>query len=248
LPLQKEGIVKKIWLYMVAFNEEKLLVTNLEYYKDKLAKVIIYDHMSTDRTVEIAKSYGAEVRMLDTGGKIDDEILLHIKNTAWRESIGLADAVIVSDVDEILWHPQFNEHVENVLNAGFNLIEAKHSFMPTTYSPKLDELRGAADACTAKPLMFNPNVIDINYCIGAHSCTPKGPVKINRDFVYFHSHYSLGVDEVYRRRVVNASRLSDKNKKKGWGVHYTYSKEQTQLEYDRLAQHEEPFSSHKWDL
>ncbi len=46
---------------MIVKNEEKLLPQCLESIKDFVDKIIIVDTGSTDRTIEIAKSYGAKI-------------------------------------------------------------------------------------------------------------------------------------------------------------------------------------------
>ena len=70
-----------ITIYSLAYNEELLLQFMIDHYKERFpsCKIIIYDHMSTDKTVEIAKLNNCEVRTFDTGGKIDDNKYLEIK-------------------------------------------------------------------------------------------------------------------------------------------------------------------------
>ena len=54
-----------ITLSMIVKNEEKTLAKCLESFKDIVKEIIIVDTGSTDRTVEIAKSYGARVEYFE---------------------------------------------------------------------------------------------------------------------------------------------------------------------------------------
>ena len=54
-----------ISLVMIVKNEEKDLARCLESYKDIVKEMIVVDTGSTDRTVEIAKSFGARVEFFD---------------------------------------------------------------------------------------------------------------------------------------------------------------------------------------
>ena len=52
--------IEKISLYVITFNEEKRLARTLSSAKDLVDEIIIVDSGSTDKTQEIAKSFGAK--------------------------------------------------------------------------------------------------------------------------------------------------------------------------------------------
>ena len=56
------SILPSISLCMIARNEEKSIAHCLDAFKDHVQEIIVVDTGSTDRTVEIARSYGAEIR------------------------------------------------------------------------------------------------------------------------------------------------------------------------------------------
>lgn len=59
--IQRPASVPSISLVMIVKNEEETLPRCLESFKDIVQEIIVVDTGSTDRTVEIAKSYGARV-------------------------------------------------------------------------------------------------------------------------------------------------------------------------------------------
>lgn len=74
-----------------------------------------------------------------------------------------------------------------------------------------------------KQILFNPNEIqEINYAPGAHYCEPIGNIKYydKKDIYLFHGKY-LSVEYVVEKHKKYKERLSNINKEKGWGIHYS---------------------------
>ena len=86
---------KSISLCMIVKNEEEFLAQCLESVKDLVDEMIIVDTGSTDRTVEIAKSYGAEMYYFEWNGSFSE-----------ARNFGLSHAtcewVLQLDADEVL--------------------------------------------------------------------------------------------------------------------------------------------------
>lgn len=63
----------KIHAYFVCYNEEKILPFILDYYLSFCSKIFLFDNLSNDRTLEIARGY-PEVKVIpfDTFGKKDN--------------------------------------------------------------------------------------------------------------------------------------------------------------------------------
>lgn len=71
-----------------------------------------------------------------------------------------------------------------------------------------------------KVLFFKPNKIkEMNYSVGSHSCRPVGEIKMCQKLNTIHFK-NLGVDYVLKRYEKYRSRLSEINRKNGWGYHY----------------------------
>jgi glycosyltransferase involved in cell wall biosynthesis len=107
-------------VYAINWNEERLLPLFFRHYR-QADKIVILDNESTDRSLEICKAHGAEVISFSTGQKLDDHVNRTLKNTAWHESRGKADYVIVQDLDEFVYFPKY----PNNLRAGLEELRAK---------------------------------------------------------------------------------------------------------------------------
>ncbi|MBC8495897.1 polysaccharide deacetylase family protein [archaeon] len=86
---------EKLSLCMIAKNEEKFLVDCLNSVKDIVDEIILVDTGSKDKTVEIAKSFGAKVFHFDWGDDFSEP-----RNISLRKATG--DWILVLDPDERL--------------------------------------------------------------------------------------------------------------------------------------------------
>jgi len=88
----------KLSIVLATFNEEKNIGLCLEAVKDLADEIIIVDGQSTDRTVEIAKEYGAKVTVTT------NKPIFHInKQMAIDKAKG--DWILQLDADEIVTKP-----------------------------------------------------------------------------------------------------------------------------------------------
>jgi glycosyltransferase involved in cell wall biosynthesis len=228
----------KIWAYAICWNEAKILPYYLRHYSQFCEKIIIYDNGSDDGSQEIIKSHPkAVLRHYDTSGQIKDDVYLQIKNNCWKESRGKADWVIVGDIDELVYHPNiidflaFNGSQHSVFKpAGVNMIADK---FPTTSGQIYEEVqRGSFHPGSCKPMLFDPNrVAEINFDPGGHTANRK---KITGKLWLWRNHHGdpfrspikvlhfkfMGLNYVTNRYRQLANRLSESNKKRGWGSHY----------------------------
>ena len=97
----------KIELYTVGWNEEFQLPFAIEYWKRFISdetdfKVIYYDNMSTDKSLEILSQYDwIEVRQFDSKNEMNEDFQTIIRNNCWKGSD--ADWVMMVDVDEVFY-------------------------------------------------------------------------------------------------------------------------------------------------
>ncbi len=113
-----------IHLYSICYNEKVLMPHFLDYYSGFCDKIYIYDNQSDDDTVKICEKYNnVSVLTFDTAGKIRDDIYLTIKNNIWKKSRGIADYVIVCDIDEFLFHHDLMNFLNNIKSNNVTIVK-----------------------------------------------------------------------------------------------------------------------------
>lgn len=101
-----------VHLYSVCYNEIDILPFVIEYWKKFVSHAYIFDNGSTDGSVEFLNRFDwITVEHFDSDG-MDDDILKDIKNNCWKKSRGIADFVVVCDIDEILYSNRIIDELE----------------------------------------------------------------------------------------------------------------------------------------
>ena len=105
--MEDKKLKKGISLCMIVKNEERSLSRTLESVKELVDEIIIVDTGSKDSTIDIAKSFNAEIFHFDW---IDDF------SAARNESLKYANRewVLILDADEILDEESANELLQIV--------------------------------------------------------------------------------------------------------------------------------------
>src|SRR5690348_230198 len=116
----------RVHLYAQCWNEEFMLPFFFRHYDGFVDRYVIYDDGSTDQTLSIlAKHPRVEVRRFvrayAESFALSEQAL---SNECWKESLGEADWVIVTDIDEHLYHPAMWQYLEQASAAGLTLIPA----------------------------------------------------------------------------------------------------------------------------
>lgn len=216
--------------YAVCWNEEKMLPFMFDYYKRFVEFFTIYDNCSDDNSEAIIKSNHAKIVKFKSEG-FDDAIHQKIKDNCWKRSRGKADFVIVCDIDEFLYHPDMKGFLQEALNNRDSIFETSCFDMYSQDFPKYDGSRliteqvcqGVRHEYNDKPILFDPHrIVEIIYEVGAHRAYPLGIVKRNRSngsLKILHYKY-LSLEHVVNRMKSYLIRLSDANKKQGWGEEY----------------------------
>lgn len=219
----------RIETYVITWNREDCIHLTLSYYLN-FGKVILFDNFSDDRTREIAEAMGADVRLFGRAGQLDDQCYLDIKNHAWKRS--KADWVIVVDDDEILYHPQLAQKLQQATAQGITIFKPQGYSLYSDQMPKesfLEVNTGFKDDKYSKLCVFNPQKItDIGYIYGCHEVGrrfPQGVVNFSNDLYLLHYHGVGGVDRMISRHKKYAERRSPLNKKWGLGKEYDYEAE-----------------------
>lgn len=223
-----------ITLYTISYNEEILLQFMIDHYRSRFpnCRIVIYDNMSSDNTVKIAKDNGCEVVQYDTNGEIQDQRYIDIKNNCWKKA--KTDWVLVCDVDELLDINEDDLKKEEELwktlirSEGYNMVNLENNLDIASIK------HGSRTKGYDKFCLFNKKFIrEINYEPGCHKCNPVGNI-VYSDNVYRLYHYIfINEDLTIEKYKRYAQRLSPENLKRGWSRHYLYTKEQIHDKYVR---------------
>jgi glycosyltransferase involved in cell wall biosynthesis len=209
----------KIETFILTNNEEKILPYTLRHYLT-FSKVILLESNSTDDTVKIAKKAGAEIWNYDVPDEVNDEWFLQLKNNCWKES--KADWVIICDTDEFVYHPKLVEILETTHSTIFlpRLFNMFSDTFPVTKGQIYDEVKFGKEG-GGKMNLFKPSEIkEMNYDPGCHYAHPTGNVilNVNSEILTLHMRH-LSIEYVNARNARNVMRMSEINKKNGWGYH-----------------------------
>lgn len=99
----------KLSLCLAVYNEEKFLHYALDSAAEWADEVIVVDGGSSDRTVEIAKSYGKKVRVIET----DNPIIFH-KNKQKAIEAAKGEWILQLDADEAV-SKELKDEIQRIL-------------------------------------------------------------------------------------------------------------------------------------
>lgn len=209
-------------VYTLVYNEQLLMQFMIDHYRSRFPNchIVVYDNSSTDRTVEICRNNGCEIRGYPAKNQLDDGLHMRIKNTCWKDAN--TDWVLMCDLDELLDINEEQLKEEDAKGVTRIKTEAWTMVNPTddTDHPSLYKIdQGFRDPGYDKSLLFNKKHLkEINYNPGCHGCNPVGHV-IDSDKAYQLRHYQyVNLQAFVNKRMETAKRLSEANKKNGWGL------------------------------
>jgi glycosyltransferase involved in cell wall biosynthesis len=191
---------------------------------------VYVDNDSDDGTADIARAEGADVRAYDGGSAgLDDRIFVAFANATYKEAVGLADWVIWSDADELLYAPDMLQRLEHFHYTGVTLPHVNYYVMTSPALPvhagqiydSPDFRRGLFVQADAKIAIFNPNVLHVHWHAGKHDAAIQGPIiRDSGEQPLKLLHYRwLGEDYLHARDAKNYARLSQTAKFTRYGVH-----------------------------
>jgi glycosyltransferase involved in cell wall biosynthesis len=240
----------KIHVYVVCWNENDIVPFVVDYWKQYAEKVVVCDNGSTDGTIEYLKHYSwIEIRHFETEG-LDDTMNMKIKNTCWKESKGKADFVVVSDFDECLYSPVLEQELEYMKEHNMTICGPEQYALCGDSYPQYEDGKFIHELVrngyiqksnhsfdvSGKIMLFDPNLIEeMNYGPGCHTCNPTGDVKLyDRKHIFcIHTNKGFGFDYKIKRYKEMRERLSDNNKRHGYGTFYLNSEQKIKDEYLR---------------
>ena len=236
----------KIDLYARCWNERDMLPFFFLHYDKIVQRYIIYDDASTDDSQEILRrNPKVEFRPMPPYSDPESRIssALALQETCWKESRGIADWVIVTDIDEHLYHPDMYNYLARCRAQGVTIIPGLGYQMLSEQFPEHKTLlchsvtRGACYPYYSKLNLFSPNEIEaVNYTPGRHTAAPTGRVVIpaQDELLLLHYHY-LGFERVRKRYAQFSTRQRKNDIAMGWGPQYSWSSQQLREAWNLVA-------------
>lgn len=216
----------KIDTFVLAWNEERLINDFISWYDG--TNITVLDNISTDNTVQIARSRGCKVIQYGNNTQNND-IMRLVKETCWKNST--ADWVIVCDMDEFIYHPKFFKVLSDT---KASIIKCTgYQMVSENAIPPSDAYMGAHDPLLDKCLCFRPDkIINMNWDYGCHNCNPSGEVSYLINTVKMFHYNLLGRAEFKDRRRQYRERMSDWDKTHGVAIHYLHNEIELDEEFD----------------
>jgi glycosyltransferase involved in cell wall biosynthesis len=212
-----------IHLYCTLRNECKILPYFFRHYNQFVDRFFMYDDNSDDGSREIIEAQDKAAIFKPPLTGLDDTMFadLYSREYKWL-SRGEADWVICVDADEFIYHPNILQELGIAGTIGHKIIECNGIQMlsrefPNTEGQIYEQVRlGIDDGRYSKAVVFNPS-IDLVFQAGRHSVLTEEPIK-ESVLKLLHFRY-LSEEHMRAKRAANYSRLTDENKKYGFGLH-----------------------------
>jgi glycosyltransferase involved in cell wall biosynthesis len=238
----------KIHLYTILWNEEEMLPFFFRHYDPMVDRYVVYDDGSTDRTrAMLAAHPRVEVRPFVRSNSESFVLSCQsLHDEVWKESRGKADWVIMTDVDEHLYHPLgLGRYLWMMKRAGVTAVPALAFQMvaDTFPSPREHLARtrrlGVPFDTYNKLSVFNPEaIVETCYGVGRHSAAPEGRVRYPRRDRLLLFHYKfLGLDYVLRRYTLLNGGLGPIDRQNCWGQQYLSHRSTLEAEFAALRRH-----------
>lgn len=242
--------------HIVAWNEAETIHLTIKHYKAFCSHIILWDNHSTDTTREIAKALGCTVKTFGKEGELSDRAYMELKNECWKKNHpgqDRRDYVIVVDADEILIEPDITANPDTwnyfftSKKRGTTIFKTQGWNVFSHDVPRENWLEidnGHPEANYSKTVIFDPKQItDINFHIGGHVSKPKGNVVWSDEPLYlFHYRNVGGPQRLVERHKLYRPRLSEENRMRKWGFHYSFSDEERIREWEEKYSRSKPFA------
>lgn len=208
-----------IEIYTLCHQESKIIPYFMRHY-NQYGQVFMFEGHSTDGSKELAESLGAIIIPLNTDNQIKDSVFANVKNNCWKDS--KADWVIICDMDEFIYHPNFVEYLGTIPETIVipREFEMMADVYPTTEGQIYEEVKYGFEI-ESKMFIFKPTELkEISYGMGCHTAQPEGNVHINKtsEIICMHMRH-LSLDYIIKRNSYLAGRVSEENKRLGLGWH-----------------------------
>jgi hypothetical protein len=220
-------------VYTLCHQEAKIIPYFMRHYSQFASGITLFEGHSTDGSSDLARSLGAKVINFDTNNEVRDDLFMDVKNNCWKKS--KADWVIICDMDEFIYHINILEYLSKIRDTIIlpRAFEMFSDIFPSVDGQIYDEVKYGFEI-RSKMCLFKPTrLLEISYGAGCHDAQPQGLVKINttNEIKLLHMRH-LSIEHIVNRNAYLASRMSEINKKMGWGWHVTIHPDKVKEYFD----------------
>lgn len=215
------------------------------HYDGLVDRFVIYDDGSTDGSWAILQAHPKVearrfVRSVPESFALSEQAL---SNECWKASRGEADWVIVTDLDEHLYHPDWAAYLSRCTADGVTAVPALGFQMISQTVPAPGQHLAAAHTVGApwaqmmKLSMFDPAAIrEINFTPGRHMADPQGLVRVPAidEMLLLHYKY-LGLERTHQRHRQLRQGLGRIDAERGFGHKYSWSADELREDWERHA-------------
>ena len=234
-----------VHLYALCWNDEKMLPFFFRHYDPFVDSYFIYDDGSTDNSLNILRRH-PRVDVRSFARRYPDSFALSeqaLSNEVWKQSRQQADWVIVTDLDEHLFHLGMPEYLKRCGREGITMIPALGFQMIGDRFPENGETLwsshtvGAPWAQMMKLSIFNPDrLAEVHFSLGRHTADPVGETVVPPidEVLLFHYKY-LGFEQTHLRHQQLRAGLGERDLRDGWGHKYCWSTEELAADWRDTA-------------
>lgn len=116
-----------IHIYIMCFNDAVLLPHTIRHYRDRFpsSTITVCDNESTDGSVALAKSLGCQIVKFSTNNKMEERVMLSMRNNIWKTSYARCPHTWTIIVDMEEWLEMDEEALLQEDDQGANIINTK---------------------------------------------------------------------------------------------------------------------------
>ena len=232
----------RVHLYAQCWNDAFMLPYFFRHYDGFVDRYVIFDDGSTDRSLAILRDHPRVELRRFIRSNADSFVLSEqaLSNECWKESRESADWVIVTDIDEHLFHPAMASYLRQCAAAGDTLLPALGFQMISNDMPHdlLCEVyrHGLPWSQMLKPSIFDPRaIIDINFTTGRDGAAPVGNVQVPpRDEILLLHYKYLNISRTHARHRELLGGLGETDLANRWGHKYSWSLDELAADWNAV--------------